>query len=92
VRIPIEAGKATIEALSLQGADLEANVEGGLVRLAPKLSQSTLAGKLKIKPSDDWWTRNEMLKNMANFALPAGKDGFRTITLAGQLRSPCARK
>jgi len=91
VRVPIDGGKATIEALSLNGADMEVAIDGGLVRLAPKLSQSTLAGKLKIKPSDEWWNRNEMLKNMANFALPAGKDGFRTITLSGQLQKPSFR-
>ncbi len=87
-RVPVEAGKATVEAFTISGADLEAQLESTVIRLAPRLASSSLVGKLKVRPSDEWWNRNEMLKNMANFALPAGKDGWRTINLTGQLQKP----
>jgi type II secretion system protein N len=86
-RIEFKEGVADIEDLTIKGADLDARMEGQL-RLQPVLKNSSLTGKLRIKPSDDWWNRNEMLKTAANFALPAGKDGWRALTLYGQLRHP----
>lgn len=80
--LQIEKGEGNFETFSIQGDDLEARVEGN-VRMGAMLSQSTLTGRLKIKPSDDWWGRNELLKTAANFALPAQSDGFRTLTVYG---------
>lgn len=85
--VTIENGKATFETFQLKGQDLEAQVEG-FVRLSARLGASTLSGKLRLKPSDEWWNKNEMLKGMANFALPAGKDGWRSVGLYGQLQKP----
>ncbi len=85
--VTIENGKATFEDFALKGPDVEAELEG-YVRLNTKVGFSTLSGKLKLKPSDEWWNKNEMLKGMANFALPAGKDGWRTVGLYGQLSKP----
>ncbi|WP_373045549.1 type II secretion system protein GspN [Vulgatibacter sp.] len=86
-RIEFKEGVADFEEFAIEGADLEAKVDGN-IRLSPVLSASSVTGKLRIKPSDDWWNRNEMLKTAANFALPAGKDGWRTISIYGPLSSP----
>jgi type II secretion system protein N len=88
--VTIENGKATFETFQLKGQDVEAQIEG-FVRLNAKLAGSTVSGKLKLKPSEEWWNRNEMLKGMANFALPAGKDGWRSVGLYGQLSHPSFR-
>jgi type II secretion system protein N len=86
-RIEFKEGVADIEDLTIKGADLDARMEGQL-RLQPVLKNSSLTGKLRIKPSDDWWNRNEMLKTAANFALPAGNDGWRTLAIYGSVGSP----
>src|SRR5690606_2655070 len=87
-RIVFKEGTAEFEEFKIGGKDLEAEIADGTVRLQPILKNSSITGKLRIKPSDDWWNRNEMLKTAANFALPAGKDGWRTISLYGPISSP----
>lgn len=86
-KIKVEKGNGTFDKLGLKGDDLEAQIEGTL-RLAPVFKQSSLNTKLKIKPSDDWWNKNEMLKTAANFALPADKNGWRVINVYGQIAHP----
>jgi type II secretion system protein N len=86
-RIEFKEGVADFEEFAIKGDDLEARIEGNM-RLQPRLASSSLTGKLKIKPSDDWWNRNEVLKTAANFALPAGKDGWRTISVFGSVSKP----
>lgn len=86
-KIQIEKGEGNFETFSIDGDDLEAKIDGKM-RMAPTFSQSSLTGNLRLKPSDDWWNRNEMLKTAANFALPAQKDGWRVIGIYGQLGSP----
>jgi type II secretion system protein N len=85
--ITVNNGKATFEKFELKGQDLQAELDG-YVRLSSRLKFSTLSGKLRLKPSDEWWNKNEMLKGMANLALPEGKDGWRTVGLYGQLAKP----
>jgi type II secretion system protein N len=85
--ITVNNGKATFEKFELKGQDLQAEIDG-YVRLSSRLKFSTLSGKLRLKPSDAWWNKNEMLKGMANLALPEGKDGWRTVGLYGQLAKP----
>ena len=86
-RLEFKEGVGTIEEFKVAGSDLEAEIDGS-VRLQGGLRNSSITGKLRLKPSDDWWNRNEMLKTAANFALPAGKDGWRTISIYGLLGSP----
>lgn len=86
----IDNGKASFETFQLKGQDLEAAIDGS-VRLGTKVATSTLSGRLKLKPSDEWWSKNEGLKSMADFALPVGKDGWRTVSLYGQLGKPAFR-
>lgn len=86
-KITLEKGEGNFETFSIDGEDLEARIEGKL-RMAPTFSQSSLNGNLRLKPSDDWWNRNEMLKTAANFALPAKGDGWRVIAIYGQLGKP----
>lgn len=86
-QLTFEKGVATFESFRLEGADLQAEIEGNL-RLQSSLRNSSLTGKLRLKPSDDWWNRNEMLKTAANFALPADKDGWRSISIYGLLGAP----
>lgn len=86
-KITLAKGEGEFETFSIDGEDLEARIDGKL-RLAPAFSQSSLNGNLRLKPSDDWWNRNEMLKTAANFALPAKSDGWRVIAIYGQLGRP----
>jgi type II secretion system protein N len=86
-RIEFKEGVADFEEFVIKGDDLEARIEGNM-RLMPVLKQTSLTGKLRLKPSDDWWNRNELLKSAASFALPAGKDGWRTISVFGQIDKP----
>lgn len=86
-KVSIKEGRATFDTFSLKGDDIDARLEGS-IRLGNKLSTSALSGKLQFKPSDDWWSRNEMLRTAANFALPEGKDGFRSVQIYGQVQSP----
>ncbi len=86
-RIEFKEGVADFEEFVIKGDDLEARLEGNM-RLMPVIKQSSLTGKLRLKPSDDWWNRNELLKSAASFALPAGKDGWRTISVFGQIDKP----
>lgn len=86
-KVDVRDGKADTDTFEIRGADLDAKL-AATVRLAPELASSTLSGKLQLKPSDDWWNRNEMLKTAANFAMPASSDGWRSLNLHGQLRRP----
>jgi len=86
-KLDVKDGKADTDGFELHGADLDAQLAAS-VRLASEFGSSTINGKLRLKPSDDWWNRNEMLKTAANFAMPAGNDGWRTVNLHGQLRRP----
>lgn len=86
-KIGIKEGRAETEVFELVGPDIEANLELS-VRLAAQVATSTLTGKLRLKPSDDWWERNELLKTAADFALPAEGDGWRALNLHGQLQKP----
>jgi len=86
-KVDVQDGKADTDTFEIHGADLDAKL-AATVRLAPELASSTLTGKLQLKPSDDWWNRNEMLKTAANFAMPASSDGWRSLNLHGQLRRP----
>jgi type II secretion system protein N len=88
--VEIGGGKADFSKFETKGNDLEAKIEG-FVRLASKLGSSTLSGKIKLKPSDGWWTKNESLRSIANMALPAQKDGFRLINVFGQVAKPSFR-
>lgn len=88
--IEIGGGKADFTTFEVKGADLEAKIEG-FVRLAAKTTSSTVSGKIKLKPSDAWWAKNESLKSIANMALPAQKDGFRLINVFGQVAKPSFR-
>ncbi len=85
--IDIKEGKADTDTFEIKGDDIDVKL-AATVRLSPELSASTLTGKLQLKPSEDWWNRNEMLKAAAGFALPAGEDGWRSLNLYGQLRRP----
>lgn len=85
--VKIEDGVASFDVFQIRGTDLEAEIEGD-VRLAGGMRNASINGKLKLKPSEDWWKRNEMLQAAANFALPAGKDGWRTVAIYGMLNSP----
>lgn len=86
-KVDVKEGKADTDTFEIRGPDLDAKL-AATIRLAPELAASTLSGKLQLKPSDDWWNRNEMLKTAANFALPAQSDGWRALNLYGQLRRP----
>ena len=86
-KIDVKEGKADTDGFEIHGADLDAQL-AATVRLASEFGASTISGKLRIKPSEDWWNRNEMLKTAANFAMPAGNDGWRSVNLHGQLRRP----
>lgn len=87
-RLVFKEGSAEVEEFKLKGQDLEAEIVDTFIRLQPMLKNSSINGKLRFKPSEDWWNRNEMLKSAANFALPAAKDGWRTLTLYGPISSP----
>lgn len=89
-RIVVDGGLATFERFQVEGPDVQAEIEGS-VRLQPVLTASSLSGKLRVKPSDDWWNRNQMLKTAADLALPANKDGWRNIGLFGPLSRPSFR-
>ncbi|HWV39332.1 MAG TPA: type II secretion system protein GspN [Vulgatibacter sp.] len=86
-RVEVLDGRADTDGFEIRGPDLEAKVNA-TIRIAPDFGASTLTGKLQIKPSEDWWNRNEMLKTAANFAMPASGDGWRSLNLHGQLRRP----
>ncbi|WP_169788780.1 type II secretion system protein GspN [Vulgatibacter incomptus] len=84
-KIAIKEGKADVDSFGLEGQDVAAKVQATL-RLSPQILASTINGKVLLKPSDDWWNRNELLKTAANFALPAGSDGWRSVNVYGQLQ------
>jgi len=86
-RLDIEEGEGKTDTFEINGDDLAAKLEL-TVRLASQIKASTLAGKLELKPSDEWWDRNEMLKAAANFALPDQGDGWRALKISGQLQKP----
>jgi type II secretion system protein N len=88
--IDVGSGKADFTHFEVKGADLEARIEG-FIRLAERTTSSTVSGKIRLKPSDAWWTKNESLKSIANMALPAQKDGYRLINVFGQLAKPSFR-
>lgn len=86
-KINITQGRANFENFAFEGDDIELRLEGS-VRLASKLGSSGLSARLQLKPSEEWWGRNEMLRAAANMALPEDGDGFRTVQIYGQLQSP----
>jgi|GEM_PF-1110154 len=86
-KIAIGEGRAEIETLQAEGADVTASLEGS-IRLADRLSQATLQTKLRFKASEEFWKRNEMLRAGASMALKKDSDGFHTVQMYGQLVRP----
>lgn len=86
-KITMGEGSAQIETFEANGEDITAQVEGSL-RLSDRLTLSTLQTRLRFKPSEAWWSQNEMLRAGASMALRKDNDGFHTIQMYGQLGKP----
>lgn len=86
-KVMIADGKAEIETFEANGDDITALVEGS-IRFADRLGLSTLQTKLRFKPSESWWSENEMLRAGAAMALRKDGEGFHNIQLYGQLSRP----
>jgi type II secretion system protein N len=86
-KIAIADGKAEFENFEANGEDLSAAVDG-TIRLADRLSQFTVQTRLRFRPTDEFWARNEMLRAGASIALKKDDEGFHTVQLYGQLTKP----
>lgn len=86
-KIAIGEGRAEIETFQAEGEDISATVEGS-IRLADRLSLATLQTKLRFKPTEAFWQRNEMLRAGASMALKQDSEGYHSIQLYGQLVRP----
>lgn len=86
-KVAIGDGKAEFENFEANGEDLSAAVEG-TIRLADRLSQFTVQTRLRFRPTEDFWERNEMLRAGASMALKKDDDGFHSVQMYGQLTKP----
>lgn len=85
-KIALADGSAQFESFQAKGEDVDARVEGS-IRLADRFALSTLQTKLMFKPSEAWWSQNEMLRAGASM-LRKESDGFHAIQVHGQLGKP----
>jgi type II secretion system protein N len=86
--VDISKGEAKLEKLRTKGGDLDATVTGS-VSLRPNPIQSLVHGTVKIRPSDDWLTRNPLIKGALSVAGSFKKpDGSIELPLNGPLTRP----
>ena len=85
--VKIDQGKATIEAFTLKGNDVEAEISGEVV-LAQKLPFSSLNLKVKFKPQDDFLKRNSFIATGLNYAMARDSKGYYTANVDRFLGNP----
>jgi type II secretion system protein N len=91
----VKDGRLTLDRLEAKSADLEASGEGLAVTLQPRLANSTLFGKARLKLADGFWQKSgtAALRGVAEMSLaPArGRDGAYWFQVYGTAAQPQAR-
>jgi type II secretion system protein N len=87
-KIPVEAGKATLKSLRVNGDSIELIIDGTINVLQP-ISRSTANLTVSFKPTDKLLQSEPLLGALLNNLQRAkGSDGFYTYAMAGALKSP----
>lgn len=88
--LKLDKGQAQVQTFKANGKDVEASIEGNIT-LAQKLMFSTLALKLKFKPSEDFLRKNSFIQTGLNFAMRKDPGGFYATNIERMLGNPSFR-
>jgi type II secretion system protein N len=88
IRLTADAGKLTVEALSIKGEDLDASVEGGVLLLNRSFSYSTLRGTVRAHFAPELLKRIPYLGLGLGALKPPDRDGVYILPLNGTLANP----
>lgn len=89
LRLKADQGRASIEALNVQGGDVEAKGDGN-INLAGRLNTSSLTAKVEFKPNDEWLKKYSFIGTGLHMAGHPNRDGYYTANLSGILLNPRA--
>jgi type II secretion system protein N len=90
----IEQGKATFQRLEAKGGDVEATAEDLFLVVQPRLKDSPISGRARLRIRENFWSQSGMqgLRGIAEAAMASARsgDGY-LFQLSGSLARPQAR-
>jgi type II secretion system protein N len=92
--VKVDQGKATFQKLEAKGGDAEASAEDLFLVVQPRLRDSPISGRARLKIRDAFWTQANMqgLRGIAEAAMASAKSGDAYVyQLSGSLAHPSAR-
>ncbi|MFO0583080.1 MAG: type II secretion system protein GspN [Anaeromyxobacter sp.] len=92
--VKIDQGKATFQKLEAKGGDAEASAEDLFLVVQPRLKDSPISGRARLKIRDAFWAQGNMagLRGLAEAAMAGAKSGDAYVyQLSGSLARPAAR-
>lgn len=92
--VKVDQGKATFQKLEAKGGDAEASAEDLFLVVQPRLRDSPISGRARLKIRDGFWAQANMqgLRGIAEAAMASARSGDAYVyQLSGSLARPSAR-
>jgi type II secretion system protein N len=91
----VKNGRADFGTLEAKGDDVDLTADQVFVQLQPRLAFSPLSGRVKVRPSESFWRKDQVapLKPLVEMGLASarGRDGGFGFQIYGTLAKPQAR-